>query len=497
MPITQQELETRLWDAANSLRGPVDPSDFKAYMFPLLFFKRLSDAWDEEHAAAAEEFGDDLDDDIERDYHRFALPEGTHWNDLRKVAENVGAALQTMLQRIEEANPSTLANIFGNAAWADKESLPEANLLDLIESFNGMNLAPSEVSNDVLGAAYEYLLKQFADASGKKAGEFFTPRGIVRLLTHILDPQPGESIYDPACGSGGMLVEAVNEVVAKGGSTQRIRLYGQEVSLTTSAIARMNLFLRDIEDASIIRGDTLLDPKHLDGSGHLGRFDVVLANPPFSLKKWGAKEWGSDPFGRNRLGMPPAGNGDMAWIEHMLASMSAGHGRVGVVMPHGVLFRGGAEGKIREGLLKEDLLEAVIGLAPKLFYSTGIPATLLIFRASKPEERKGHVLFIDAQERFEKGKNQNALTDKDIDAIIEAYRTSEDPDGEGGVALRLVPLSEIEENGFDLNIGRYVSTHEEEVIDVATALTKLREAQVALQEAQDALDERLREAGYA
>ena len=196
MTITQQELETRLWDAANSLRGPVDPSDFKAYMFPLLFFKRLSDAWDEEHQIAVDDFGDELNADIERDCHRFALPEGTHWNDLRKMAENVGAALQTMLQRIEEANPNTLANIFGNAAWADKESLPEANLLDLIESFNGMNLKPSEVSNDLLGAAYEYLLKQFADASGKKAGEFFTPRGIVHLLTHILDPQPGEAIKD-------------------------------------------------------------------------------------------------------------------------------------------------------------------------------------------------------------------------------------------------------------------------------------------------------------
>ena len=495
--ITQQELEARLWDAANSLRGPVDPSDFKAYIFPLLFFKRLSDTWDEEHARAVDEFGDALDDEIERDYHRFALPDGTHWNDLRKVAENVGAELQRMLQRIEEANPDTLANIFGNTAWADKESLPEKNLLDLIETFNGLDLSPDAVSHDLLGGAYEYLLKQFADESGKKAGEFFTPRGIVHLLTQILDPQPGESIYDPACGSGGMLVEAVNEVLARGASVQEISLHGQEVSLTTSSIARMNLFLRDIEDARIIRGNTLLDPKLLDESGHLMTFDVVLANPPFSLKKWGAKEWGSDPHGRNRLGVPPAGNGDMAWIEHMLSSMNSGHGRVGVVMPHGVLFRGGAEGKIREGLLKEDLLEAVIGLAPKLFYSTGIPATLLIFRASKPEERKGHVLFIDAQERFEKGKNQNALTDEDIDAIIEAYRTGEDPDGEGGVALRLVPLSEIEENGFDLNIGRYVSTHEEEVIDVATALTELREAQAALQVAQDALDERLREAGYA
>lgn len=497
MTITQQQLETRLWDAANSLRGPVDPSDFKAYMFPLLFFKRLSDMWDEEHVEAVAEFDDDLNDDIERDYHRFALPEGTHWRDLRAVVENVGAALQRMLDRIQEANPATLANIFGNASWADKESLSEANLLDLIESFNGMDLSPSEVSNDVLGAAYEYLLKQFADASGKKAGEFFTPRGIVHLLTHILDPQPGESIYDPACGSGGMLVEAVNEVVAHGGSTSQIGLYGQEVSLTTSAIARMNLFLRDIEDARIVRGNTLVEPKHLDSSGHLMRFDVVLANPPFSLKKWGAKDWASDPYGRNRLGVPPPGNGDMAWIQHMLASMKPGHGRVGVVMPHGVLFRGAAEGEIRRGFLKEDLLEAVIGLPGNLFYSTSIPALLLIFRAEKAPERQGHVLFVDGQVRFEKGKNQNSMSAADVAAIVEAYRTGEDPDGEGGVHIRLVPLSEIEENGYDLNIGRYVSAQAEDEVDVATALSELREAQTALREAEARLDERLREAGYA
>lgn len=497
MGITQQELEARLWDAANSLRGPVDPADFKAYMFPLLFFKRLSDAWDEEHEAAVGEFGDDLNEDIERDYHRFALPDGAHWRDLRAVAENTGAALQKMLQRIEEANPDTLANIFGNAAWADKESLPEANLLDLIDSFNGLDLRPSKVSNDLLGAAYEYLLKQFADASGKKAGEFFTPRGIVHLLTHILDPQPGESIYDPACGSGGMLVEAVNEVIAHGGSVREIRLFGQEVSLTTSAIARMNLFLRDIEDAHILRGDTLLQPKHLSAAGDLRRFDVVLANPPFSLKKWGAKAWEKDPYGRNRLGVPPAGNGDMAWIEHMLASVTDGHGRVGVVMPHGVLFRAAAEGRIREGFLREDLLEAVIGLPSKLFYSTGIPATLLIFRATKSEERRNHVLFIDASSCFVKGKNQNSMSDEHVEAVVAAYRTGGDPDGTGGVGVRLVPLSEIEAQAFDLNIGRYIDTESNAALSVADALRDLRAAEAAARSAQDELDRRLREAGYA
>jgi len=274
-----------LWDAANSLRGPVDPADFKAYIFPLLFFKRISDAWDEEHRRALKDFNGKLTPAVEAGYHRFELPEGCRWADLRKVSENVGATIQRIFQRIERANPDTLGGIFGDVAWANKDRLPEPNLLNLLAAFDSLDLTPSKISSDALGAAYEYLLKQFAEVSGQKAGEFFTPRPVVRLLCRILEPRATDSIYDPACGSGGMLVEAANEVIEAGGCLSQMRFYGQEASLTTAAIARMNLYLHDIEYAQIRRGDTLRDPKFLDSRGGLQRFDVVIANPPFSHKK--------------------------------------------------------------------------------------------------------------------------------------------------------------------------------------------------------------------
>lgn len=497
MGLTQQELESRLWAAANSLRGPVDPSDFKAYIFPLLFYKRVSDAWDDEHARAVGDFGPGITPDVEADYHRFQLPEGCHWRDLRKVHENVGVALQNILDRIQQANPDTLAGIFGDVQWANKDKLPEHALRNLIEAFHTLDLSPSRVGHDVLGNAYEYLLKQFADESGKKAGEFFTPRSVVRLLTRILDPQPTDTVYDPACGSGGMLVEAANEVLESGGSLRQMRFYGQEVNLTTAAIARMNLFLHDIEDVVIRRGDTLRDPKFLIERGHLQQFDVVITNPPFSLKNWGAEVWSHDPWGRAACGMPPASNGDFAWVQHMLSSMTPGTGRVGVVMPHGVLFRGGAEGSIRECLLRADRLDAVVGLAPNLFYSTGIPASLLIFRAAKESERRGHILFVDGSKRFSKGRSQNSMKPDDVDALVNTYRAGADLSGDGWVEARRVPLTEVEANGWDLNISRYVKGAASEVMNVETALAELAEAQHALHEAEDRLAERLVEAGYA
>lgn len=495
--VTQQELESRLWAAANSLRGPVDPSDFKAYIFPLLFYKRISDTWDAEHAAAEAKWGEQLDGEIEADYHRFTIPDGCHWADLRRVHENVGVALQRILDRIQQANPETLAGIFGDVAWGNKDKLPETALLSLIEAFGTLDLSPDRVGHDILGNAYEYLLKQFADESGKKAGEFFTPRAVVRLLTRILDPQPTDSVYDPACGSGGMLVEAANEVIEAGGSVRQMRFYGQEVNLTTAAIARMNLYLHDIEDARVVRGDTLRQPKFLDEKGRLEKFDVVIANPPFSLKNWGADTWESDPWGRAGCGVPPAGNADFAWVQHMVASMSPETGRVGVVMPHGVLFRGAGEARIRQCLIESDRLEAVIGLAGNLFYSTNIPACLLIFRSSKPVRRRAHVLFVDGSNRFSKGRNQNSMSDADVEALVEALRTGQDPDGEGGVQVRLVSQVEIKEREWDLNIGRYMASAAGTALDVPAALAALQEAQEKLRSAESDLSVRLKAAGYA
>ena len=495
--VTQQELESRLWAAANSLRGPVDPSDFKAYIFPLLFFKRISDTWDAEHQTALDKWGDDLTDEVEADYHRFTIPKGCHWADLRRLHENVGVGLQRILDKIQAANPETLAGIFGDVAWGNKDKLPEPALIGLVEAFDSLNLSPDVVGHDVLGAAYEYLLRQFADESGKKAGEFFTPRAVVRLLTRILDPRPTDSVYDPAAGSAGMLVEAANEVVEAGGSVARMRFYGQEVNLTTAAIGRMNLYLHDIEDAKIVRGDTLREPKLLDDKGRLQTFDIVIANPPFSLKSWGGETWAADPWSRSFCGVPPKGNADFAWVQHMVKSMAPRTGRVGVVMPHGVLFRGNEEERIRQCLIEDDRLEAVIGLPANLFYSTTIPACLLIFRASKPKERKGHVLFVDGSARFAKGRNQNTMDDADIEAILTAYRTGDDPDGEGGVQVRLVDHAELEGNGWDLNIGRYLKVAAADTIDVATALAELAEAQAALRDAEKKLAKRLKAAGYA
>ncbi len=493
--LTLQELETRLWAAANSLRGPVDPADFKSYVFPILFLKWISDTWTWEHAQAVEDFGNDVDAEVEVDYHRFTVPDGCHWNDLKKVSTNVGTALQKVLDRLQEANHQKLAGVFGDVAWGNKDRLPEANLLNLIDSFDGLDLNPEAVPNDVLGQAYEYLLRSFADESGRKAGEFFTPRAVVHLLVQLLDPQPTESVYDPACGSGGMLVETVGAVREMGGDPRTVRLYGQEVNLTTSAIARMNLFIHGIETFGILRGDTLRDPKHRTPTGDIERFDVVIANPPFSLKNWGADQWATDP--RASCGVPPKDKADYAWVQHMVASMHPENGRVGVVMPHGVLFRGGAEGDIRKCLVEDDQLEAVVGLPPNLFYSTSIPACLLIFRASKPKDRRGTVLFVDASERCQSGRNQNHMDTDDIAATVEAYRSGDDPDGEGGVRVRLVEHAELNENGWDLNIGRYLRGEAEVILSVEEALAELRDAQASLRDAEAVLDERLKAAGYA
>lgn len=490
--LTQQELESRLWAAANSLRGPVDPADFKSYVFPLLFFKWVSDTWDLDHALAVADHGDHIPTEVEADYHRFAVPTGCHWTDLQKASNNVGVALQRILDRLAEANPQTLAGIFGDVAWGNKERLPEPALLNLIDAFDRLTLNRTVVPNDMLGAAYEYLLRQFADASGKKAGEFFTPRAVVRLLIRILDPQQGEAIYDPACGSGGMLVETINEVREAGGDTRTLRLYGQEVNLTTAAIARMNLFLHDLEDFRIVRGDTLRDPRFLERSG-IRKFDIVVANPPFSLKNWGADLWVEDPYGRAFCGVPPASTADLAWVQHMVASMHPRTGRVGVVMPHGVLFRGGVEKSIRQCLVEQDGLDAVIGLPPNLFYSTTIPACLLIFRANKDGKRRGSVLFVDGSARFAKGRNQNQMGEADIEAIVAAFRV----DTADTVQVRLVDHGEIKDNGWDLNIGRYLKAMTEDALDVPTALNELTDAQLALRQAEARLHERLRAAGYA
>lgn len=451
MKLTLSQLEQHLAEAAWILKGPVDAADFKVYVFPLLFFKRLSDVYDDERKKALEESGGDESYAELPEFHRFKIPEGCHWNDVRSVTTNVGAKLQFAFREIEKANPDFLYGIFGDAQWTNKEKLPDSLLVELIEHFSRYKLANGTVDLDMLGQAYEYLIKKFADLTNKKAGEFYTPRTVVQLMGRIIDPKEGESVYDPACGTGGMLLNCVEYLRAQGKDARTLKIFGQEKNLTTSSIARMNMFLHDVEDFKISRGDTLRSPAYYEGD-QLATFDCVIANPPFSLKKWGDDMWLSDPFGRNFAGVPPTGNGDLAWVQHMLKSMSYPRGRIVVVLPHGVLFRTGREGQIREKLIKSDNLEAVIGLGSNIFYGTTLAACILVLRANKTDEKEGKVLFIDASDQIRVGRAQNYLDQEHVDRIYDWYSDFKNVKDH----VKVVTLKDIETNEWSLNIPLYV-----------------------------------------
>lgn len=486
--ISLSELESYLWESANILRGPVDASDFKTYIFPLLFFKRISDVYDEERALAEQDYGTDFPES-----HRFKIPEGCHWNDIRISTQNVGVALQNAFREIERANQDALYNIFGDAQWSNKDRLSDELLINLIEHFSQLPLSNSAIEPDVLGQAYEYLIKKFADATNKKAGEFYTPRSVVGLMMDILDPQPGETVYDPACGTGGMLLEAVNHIREAGGRVEMElgKLHGQEKNLTTSSIARINLFLHGFEDFHIVRGDTLRNPAFHIGD-QLQQFDIVIANPPFSLEQWGLEIWEQDPYRRNFAGLPSNNNGDFAWVQHMIASMKPDTGRMAVVLPHGVLFRMGTEGAIRQRILQMDILEAVIGLGPNLFYGTGLAACILVFRATKAPEQRSKVMMIDASQLYLRGRNQNTLEPAHMQQILAWYRAFEDVAGHA----KVVTLDEIAENDWNLNIPRYVEPIiEEETISVEEALSNLKQALENAYEAETHLTQLLRDGG--
>jgi type I restriction enzyme M protein len=405
------------------------------------------------------------------EFHRFVIPEGCHWKDVRETTSNVGMSIENALRGIEQANQQFLYGIFGDAQWSNKNKLSDRLLINLIEHFSQYNLSNSNVDSDLLGQSYEYLIKHFADLTNKKAGEFYTPRSVVHLLGLILDPHEGETIYDPACGTGGMLLECVDHLKHNQEDYRTLKLYGQEKNLTSSSIARMNMFLHGIEDFQIIRGDTLRNPAFFEADG-LKTFDCVIANPPFSLKEWGAENWANDPYGRNIAGVPPQGNGDMAWVQHMIKSMNS-TGRMTVVLPHGALFRKGAEGRIREELIKQDMLEAVIGLGPNIFYGTQLAACVMVFKQNKEADKKGRVVFIDASEQVRVGRAQNYLEPNHVNQIHVWYKAFSDVES----YVKVASLAELKENDFNLNIPLYVEKIiEDNLPSVEEALADLKMA---------------------
>ncbi len=485
--LTLKELEHQLWMAAHIITGPIDASDYKTYIFPILFFKRINDVYNEEYQHALKLYGgEDLANAPEQ--HRIQIPKGCRWSDVLETTKDVGKALQSAFRCVEKANPH-LYGIFGDAPWTNKDRLPDSLITELLNHFHQIPMGVKNVLDDDMGRAYEYLIKKFADKANKKAGEFYTPRTVVRLMVNVLDPKAGEVVYDPACGTGGMLLETIHHVKERGEDPRLLKLKGQEKNLTTEAIARMNLFLHGMEDFQIIRGDTLGDK--------LETFDCVIANPPLSLEDWGHESCSADQYDRHVYGVAPKKNGDFAWVMHMHSSMRDKTGRMAVVVPHGVLFRGGSEAKIRKALIKNGSLECVIGLAENLFYGTGISACVLILRKDPQTLNRKEVLFINANEIYTKGRAQNTMSEAQADQIYDIYNQQHTAPTEMEGVSRWVLVSEIEENDFNLNIARYVQKPlEEETITVEEALKDFKQKSADLEQAEDELETLLAKEGF-
>ena len=462
--ISLSELEQYLWSASNILRGPIDKADFKAYIIPLLFFKRLSDVYDEQSSSLITSYFEDRKSLLFADQKQFVIPDGCQWKNISKTTQDIGKSIQYAYNKIETANPSSLLGIFGDVTWTNKDRIPDEILHALIAHFTSKNLSNSNVSPDVLGQAYEFLIKKFADLDKNKAGEFYTPREVVQLIISMLKPRERESVYDPACGSGGMLLEAFSYVKNNRGDCSTLNLFGQEKNLTTSSIARINLLLHGVMNFKIERGDTLRHPAFAE-DGQLKKFDIVIANPPYSMKNWGYEHWLTDPFERNFIEMPPKSNGDYAWIQHMIISMSRDNGRVGVVLPTGILFRGGTEKAIRKHIIEADILECVIGLGQNLFYGTALSACILLFRSKKVSRKQNNVFFIDASNLYQKGRSQNFLLSKHVKIILDLYEKYYSVDNLSTVAS----VMEIRDNDYNLNIPNYVKKqkdfHHTDLID--------------------------------
>ncbi|RKH29781.1 type I restriction endonuclease subunit M [Corallococcus sp. CA041A] len=496
--LTVDQLERYLWSAADILRGSIDSSDYKNFIFGLLFLKRISDVFEEE---AEKLIADGHPPEVaweDKDEHQFFVPKSARWSEIQKVATNIGEALNKACAKLEEQN-SALDGILAGIDFNDERKLGDTKNRDtvlsrLVQHFSKVSLRNSSLAEpDMLGRAYEYLIEKFADDAGKKGGEFYTPKKVVELIVELLRPTEDMRICDPTCGSGGMMIECANYVKRHGGSSRKLSLHGQEKNLGTWAIAKMNMLLHGLSDHRIEKGDTIRSPKLIDASGLL-LYDRVIANPPFSLDEWGVEVAEADAHGRFRFGVPPKTKGDLAFVQHMISILNGERGQLGVVMPHGVLFRGGSEAEIRKGFLTEDLIEAVIGLPSNLFYGTGIPAAVLIINRAKPADRRGKVLVINASAEFQEGKAQNYLRDQDVKKIAATFHAFKDVEG----YARMVSVEEIERNDFTLNISRYVDTAEEvATVDVAEAVRKLRQLEVERAAAEAKMNAFLKDLGYA
>jgi type I restriction enzyme M protein len=485
-----KELEAYLWGAANILRGLIDAADFKQYIFPLLFFKRISDVWDEEYQQALDDSGGDLTYAEFGEQHRFQIPDGCHWEDIRKKTVNVGEALQKALNGIEKANFDMLHDVFGDAQWTNKRRMSDEKMLDLIEHFSKVKLTVAEVPHDIMGEGYEYLIKKFADDSGHTAAEFYTNRTVVKLMTMITDPQPGESVYDPTCGSGGILLNSALHLKEQGKEYRTLKLYGQELNLITSAIARINMFMHNVDEFLIVQGDTLDNPQILEND-ELKKFDVIMANPPYSVKRWNHAKWMNDPFGRNIWGTPPQGTADYAFQQHIMASLKPDSGRSVVLWPHGVLFRD-AESDIRRKMIEGDYVDAVIGLGKNLFYNSSMESCLLVCRMKKPEEWKGKIIFINAVNELRIERTNAWLEPQHIKKISDTYWKFKDVDG----FAKVMSKEDVLQNDGNLSLQLYVKPEkEEQEHEIENLIKQVRGNQENINAAIETLFSKLKDVG--
>ena len=489
---TSQELYSHLFEACNILRGPINQDEYKSYVTPILFFKRLSDVYDEETQKALEESDGDEEYAAFPENHSFVIPDGCHWKDVREVSENVGTAIVNAMYGIERANPDTLSGVFSSfddANWTDKTKLSDERLKDLVEHMSKIRVGNNDYAADVMGDAYEYLIKKFADLSKKNAGEFYTPRTIVKLLVMLMAPQAGETVYDPACGTGGMLIEAIrymnNDQLTYG------KIYGQEKNLSTSAIARMNLFLHGARDFKVTQGDTLRSPNYING-GQLQTFDCVIANPPFGLKAWGASAFETDLYGRNIWGCPSDSNADFAWLQHMIKSMNPATGRVAVVMPQGVLFHGGKEGETRKQIIESDKIECIITLIGGVFYGAGVSACLILMNNQKVPDHKNKICMIDATGIYTPARAQNYMSEDDIQTVFNLYSNYKDVVEK----VKIVSLDDIRDKDYTLSVNTYIEKKEQEVVSPEEVRKKYYEALREVEEAEKHLKELLVKGGY-